>query len=51
MLRNVKEKDKYSIVMYLSETTMIDGYGEVVVKCPTEDESAGYIRKLQREVD
>lgn len=51
MMRSVKEQEEYSIVIYPDGAVVIDNYGNVVVKCPTEDEAVEYIRDLQSEVD
>lgn len=51
MMRNVKEQEECSIVIYPDGAAVIDNYGNVVVKCPTEDEAVEYIRDLQSEVD
>lgn len=43
----VSRNSKYSYKVFSSETVVFDNHGEVVIKCPTEDEAVEYIRRLE----
>ena len=43
----VSRKSKYSYKVFSSETVVFDNHGKVVIKCPTEDEAAEYIRRKE----
>jgi hypothetical protein len=40
-------KEKLNTVIFPSETTVIDGKGNRVVSCPTEEEAVEYIREQE----
>ncbi len=50
MKSDVRGTEKYSYIIFPSETVVFDSCGNTVVKCPTEAESVEYIRDLASEV-
>jgi hypothetical protein len=51
MISDVRGAEKYSCIIFSSETVVFDSRGNTVVKCPTEMEAVEYIRDLASEVD
>ena len=51
MISNARGSEKYSYIVFSSETAVLDSCGNTVVKCPTEEEAVEYIRDLTSEVD
>ena len=43
----VSRNSKYSYKVFSSETVVFDNHGNVVIKCPIEDEAVEYIRRLE----
>lgn len=50
MKSDVSGTEKYSYIIFPSETVVFDNCGNIVVKCPTEAEAVEYIRELTSEV-
>lgn len=51
MISDVRGAEKYSCIVFSSETVVYDSCGNTVVKCPTEMKAVEYIRDLTSEVD
>ena len=43
-----KENKKLRLIVYPSETVVVDEKGKRIVACPTEDEAVEYIREQEK---
>ena len=43
-----KENKKLRLIVYPSETVVVDEKGKWIVACPTEDEAVEYIREQEK---